>query len=104
MLEDERQFESLHAALKSAGVAFESLSDAECKARGLGRATRTVEPNLGAPLECYLLPEATGPKPFVPTLAMFQRLAPATWPTPHYARAHGSIRDMLNLAKTHELG
>ena len=51
MLEDERQFESLHGALKSAGVAFESLSDFECKSRGLGRATRIVEPSMGATLE-----------------------------------------------------
>ena len=56
MLEDERQFESLHEALKSAGVAFETLSDSECKSRGLGRATRIVEPSMGATLEFYLLP------------------------------------------------
>src|SRR3981081_1672682 len=67
MLEDERQFESLHAALKNAGVAFESLSDSECKGRGLARATRTVEPNLGATLEFYLPSDAARPEPFVPT-------------------------------------
>ena len=64
MLEDERQFASLHEALKSAGVAFESLSDSECKSRGLGRATRIVEPSMRATLEFYLLPSATGPQPF----------------------------------------
>ena len=104
MLEDERQFDSLHAALKSAGVAFESLSDAECKARGLGRATRTVEPNLGATLEFYLLPEATEPKPFVPTLAKIQRLGHVVWATPHYDQAKGFFRDVLNFAKSDSLG
>src|SRR5450755_1232632 len=74
MLEAERQFESLQAALRSAGVAFEALSDAECKGRGLARATRTVEPNLGATLEFYLPAAAARPKPFVPTLAKIQRL------------------------------
>src|SRR6266404_1398077 len=83
MLEDDRQFDSLHAALKNAGVAFESLSDVECKGRDLARATRTVEPNMGATLEFYLLPAATRPQPFLPTLAKIQRLGHVVWATPH---------------------
>jgi 2,3-dihydroxy-p-cumate/2,3-dihydroxybenzoate 3,4-dioxygenase len=104
MLEDERQFESLHAALKSAGVAFESLSDAECKGRGLARATRTVEPNLGATLEFYLPAAAARPKPFVPTLAKIQRLGHVVWATPHYDQANAFFRDVLNFAQSDSLG
>jgi 2,3-dihydroxy-p-cumate/2,3-dihydroxybenzoate 3,4-dioxygenase len=63
MLQDERQFEFLHKRLKEAGVAFEAIGDAECNARSLARATRTVEPNTGATLEFYLLPTGTEPKP-----------------------------------------
>ena len=104
MLEDERQFENLHAALKSAGVAFESLGDAECKGRGLARATRTVEPNMGATLEFYLLPDAARPQPFAPTLAKIQRLGHVVWATPHYDKANAFFGDVLGFAKSDSLG
>src|SRR5258708_39689178 len=104
MLEDERQFEPLQAALEGAGVAFESLSDAECKARGLARATRTVAPHLGATLEFYLLPDAARPKPFVPTLAKIQRLGHVVWTTPGYDPANAFFRDVLGFAKSDSLG
>lgn len=104
MLEDERQFAGLHAALKSAGVAFEWLSDAECKGRGLARATRTVEPSMGATLEFYLLPESSKPRPFEPTLARIQRLGHVVWATPNDARATAFFRDVLNFAESDRLG
>lgn len=104
MLEDERQFENLHAALKRAGVAFEALGVSECRARGFARATRTVEPNLGATLEFYRLPDAVRPQPFVPTLAKIQRLGHVVWATPHYDEANAFFADVLNFAKSDSLG
>ena len=104
MLEDERQFETLHRRLKEAGVACELLTSAECKARGLGRATRTVEPNIGATLEFYLLPDGTAPRPFVPTLARIQRLGHVVWATPHYDKANAFFRDVLNFAPSDAVG
>jgi len=86
MLEDERQFESLHAALKSAGIAFESLSAAECKGRGLGRATRTVEPNMGATLEFYLLPAAARLETLFADGGQDPAVGHVVWATPHYDR------------------
>ena len=104
MLEDERQFASLHEAVKSVGVAFESLSDSECKSRGLGRATRIVEPSMGATLEFYLLPSATKPQPFLPTLAKIQRLGHVVWATPHYDEANAFFRDVLSFVESDRLG
>jgi 2,3-dihydroxy-p-cumate/2,3-dihydroxybenzoate 3,4-dioxygenase len=104
MLEDERQFENLHKALKGTGVAYETMSDAECKARGFGRATRTVEPNMGATLEFYLLPGDTKPRPFVPTLAKIQRLGHVVWRTPHYDKANAFFREVLNFAESDRIG
>ena len=69
LLEDERQFAALHARLDANGVAFEELRSPECIARGLGRATRTVEPNTGATLEFYLLPPGSTAEPFTPSVA-----------------------------------
>jgi 2,3-dihydroxy-p-cumate/2,3-dihydroxybenzoate 3,4-dioxygenase len=104
MLENERQFEVLHRRLKEAGVDFEELDDTECKARGLGRTTRTVEPHIGATLEFYLLPEGTVPKPFEPTLTKIQRLGHVVWTTPHYNEANAFFRDVLNFAPSDAIG
>src|ERR1700722_5795453 len=104
MLENERQFEVLHRRLKEAGIDFEELDDTECKARGLRRTTRTVEPHIGATLEFYLLPEGTVPKPFEPTLTKIQRLGHGVWTTPHYNEANAFFRDVLNFAPSDAIG
>ncbi|MPZ35033.1 MAG: glyoxalase [Rhodospirillales bacterium] len=104
MVEDERQFETLHRRLKDAGVAFEQLGAAECKARGLGRATRTVELNTGATLEFYLPPDGAKPQPFEPTIAKIQRLGHVVWTTPHYDKAIAFFRDVLNFAASDSIG
>jgi len=104
MLEDDSQFDLLHRRLKDAGVAYEEIGAAECKARGLGRATRTVEPSIGATLEFYLLPGGTEPKSFVPTLAKIQRLGHVVWTTPHYDKANAFFRDVLNFAPSDAIG
>lgn len=104
MLEDERQFAPLQTALKSAGVAFEALNDAECQGRGFARAVRTVEPNMGTTLEFYLPSDETRPKPFSPTLAKIQRLGHVVWATPHCEQANAFFGDVLGFAKSDSLG
>jgi 2,3-dihydroxy-p-cumate/2,3-dihydroxybenzoate 3,4-dioxygenase len=104
MLEDGRQFEQLHLRLREAGVAFENVGAVECKGRGIARATRIVEPNIGATLEFYLLPDDVRPRPFVPTLARIQRLGHVVWQTPHDDKANAFFREVLNFAKSDSLG
>jgi 2,3-dihydroxy-p-cumate/2,3-dihydroxybenzoate 3,4-dioxygenase len=104
MLEDERQFETLHGRLKGAGVGFETVSAAECQGRGLALATRTVDPHMGATLEFYVLPDDVQPRPFAPTLAKIQRLGHVVWHTPHFKEAQAFFREVLNFAQSDSLG
>src|SRR6476660_6793623 len=51
MLEDAAQFEVLHQRREAHSVRHDALSPDECKARGVGRASRMVEANDGATME-----------------------------------------------------
>ena len=104
MLEDGLQFENLHQRLKKHGVVYEELTSTECRARGLGRATRMVEPNTGATMEFYIAAASVRPKPFTPTLAKIQRLGHVVWTTPHYDKALAFFRDVLNFAESDSIG
>jgi 2,3-dihydroxy-p-cumate/2,3-dihydroxybenzoate 3,4-dioxygenase len=104
MLEDEHQFDNLHKRLKQTSTAYECISVAECKSRGLGRATRTVEPNTGATLEFYMPANGTASVGWTPTLAKIQRLGHVVWSTPHYDKATAFFRDVLNFAPSDAIG
>jgi len=104
MLEDDRQFAALHGRLDANGVAYEELGAAECQARGLGRATRMVEPNTGATLEFYLPPAGAVSEPFAPSVAKIQRLGHVVWTTPRHREAIAFFRDVLNFAQSDSIG
>jgi 2,3-dihydroxy-p-cumate/2,3-dihydroxybenzoate 3,4-dioxygenase len=104
MLEDEGQFQALHERLDDNAVPYEELAAAECRARGLARATRMVEPNTGATLEFYLLPAGVDPRPFTPSLAKIQRLGHVVWTTPRHREAIGFFREVLNFAESDSIG
>ena len=59
---------------------------------------------MGATLEFYLLPSATRPQPFLPTLAKIQRLGHVVWATPHYDEANAFFRDVLSFVESDRLG
>ena len=104
MLEDESQFAALHQRLDGCGVRYEALAAAECRARGLARATRMVEPNTGATMEFYLLPAGTRSEPFAVSVAKIQRLGHVVWTTPHRPEAIAFFRDVLNFAESDSIG
>ena len=104
MLEDAGQFETLHQRLRQHGIAHEELAPAECKARGLARATRLVEPNTGVTMEFYIAPPEVRATPFTPTLAKIQRLGHVVWTTPNYDKALAFFRDVLNFAESDSIG
>ena len=97
MLEDDAQFERLFARLAAAGVPCEELGATECAERGLARAARMVDPNIGAVMEFYL-GAATAPCSFTPTLAKIQRLGHVVWGTPKFDEAVAHFRDVMNFA------
>ncbi|HSI01688.1 MAG TPA: VOC family protein [Reyranella sp.] len=104
MLEDERQFEALHQRLDGHGVRHEALGTDECRARGLARATRMVEPNTGATMEFYVLPPGTRSEPFAVSIARIQRLGHVVWTTPRHREAIAFFRDVLNFAQSDSIG
>jgi 2,3-dihydroxy-p-cumate/2,3-dihydroxybenzoate 3,4-dioxygenase len=104
MLEEEAQFPMLEQRLKEHGVPYERLSVTECNARGLARAVRIVEPNIGATMEFYVADPTVKPKPFTPTLVKIQRLGHVVWTTPHYDKAIAFFRDVLNFAESDSIG
>jgi 2,3-dihydroxy-p-cumate/2,3-dihydroxybenzoate 3,4-dioxygenase len=95
MLEDEHQFENLHRRLTTAGIAFEDVPGDECAERGLSRATRMVDPHVGALFEFYLLARP-GVYQFVPTLAKIQRLGHVVFTTPEHPQTVAFYRDVMN--------
>lgn len=104
MLEDERQFEALHQRLNAHGVRHQALDADECVARGFARATRMVEPNTGATMEFYRLPDGTPSEPFAVSVARIQRLGHVVWTTPRHREAIAFFRDVLNFAQSDSLG
>jgi len=59
---------------------------------------------MAATLEFYLLPAATEPQTFLPTLAKIQRLGHVVWATPHYEEANAFFRDVLSFVESDRLG
>ena len=104
ILEDASQFEVLHRRLSAHGVTFEVLSKSECDQRGLGQATRIVEPNTRATLEFYLPPVQQPTCSFEPAHTKIQRLGHVVFATPRRAQAVAFFRDVLNFRESDSLG
>ena len=104
ILEDESQFDVLHRRLSAHGVPFEVLSAIECNQRGLGRATRMVEPNTRATLEFSLPPAQQPAYSFEPAHTKIQRLGHVVFSTPRRAQAVAFFRDVLNFRESDSLG
>lgn len=104
MLTDDRQFAVLQKRLRDNGVPFEHFSVTECRARGFARGNRIVEPNTGAVMEFYRLPDEVAQEPFVPTIAKIQRLGHVVWTTPRYKEALAFFREVLNFAESDSIG
>jgi 2,3-dihydroxy-p-cumate/2,3-dihydroxybenzoate 3,4-dioxygenase len=104
MLEDERQFDNVYRALDGAGIAWEDLDPAECRARNLGRACRMVEPNTGATFEFYRPGPQAPDGPFEPKLTQIQRLGHVVFSTPNFEAAGAFTRDVLNFRQSDAIG
>ena len=99
MLDDESQFDVLHARLKKAGVPFRELSRGQLAPRHLERTTRMVEPLSGVTFEFYLWKDHRA-YDFDPRLAKIQRVGHAVIKTPHYAQVNKFMREVLNFAES----
>lgn len=104
MLEDGNQFDPLCERLTAAGVAYEMLSLAECKARQLGQACRIVEPYTKATFEFYILEESWRPAAWHPTLAKIQRLGHIALWTPDKEKATEFLHRVLNFQYSDSIG
>jgi 2,3-dihydroxy-p-cumate/2,3-dihydroxybenzoate 3,4-dioxygenase len=103
MLEDEKQFDELHARLHEAAVQFRELSDAERAARHLGRTTRMVEAYSGVTFEFYLPKDQTAYR-FDTGLAKIQRIGHAVIKTHHYEKVVRFVQEVLNFAESDCIG
>jgi len=103
MLQDEQQFDELHARLQKSAVQFRELSDAERAARSLGRTTRMVEPYSGVTFEFYLPKDQTAYR-FNEELAKIQRIGHAVIKTAHYGKVVNFVREVLNFAESDSIG
>jgi 2,3-dihydroxy-p-cumate/2,3-dihydroxybenzoate 3,4-dioxygenase len=99
MLDNESQFDVLHARLEKAGVRFRELSREELAPRHLERTTRMVEPLSGATFEFYVRRDYQAYS-FDPRLAKIQRIGHAVIKTPHYSQVNKFMREVLNFAES----